>query len=98
MFGQLSRTTSISRSFHIASVAQTIVTVNRMNRQAARTTTPSNIPKSSFGGKFLLSGWKNDVVGLIRVLDEFVVAGSELYMYSDVPLEKRRGLLFQVRN
>lgn len=36
-------------------------------------------------------------VGLIHVLDDFVTEDSELWLFSDVPLDTRRNLLVQVR-
>lgn len=43
-----------------------------------------------------LSAGVSDQVALIHVLDEFVTYDSELWIYSDVPLEKRKELLQQV--
>lgn len=52
----------------------------------------------AFGGRFLFCGWPQDIVALIRVLDEFCTVDSELWLLSDVPLEARPALLMQVRD
>eukprot|EP00798_Chlamydomonas_sp_ICE-L_P014480 gene14480-20504_t len=49
----------------------------------------------SFAGHFLLCGWRRGMVGVIKVLDDFITAPSELWLYSEVPLASRKHLLEQ---
>uniref|UniRef100_A0A061QVV7 Ion channel pollux n=1 Tax=Tetraselmis sp. GSL018 TaxID=582737 RepID=A0A061QVV7_9CHLO len=43
--------------------------------------------------RILFLGWRRDMDDMIGTLDEFVVSGSELWLYSNVPLADRREIL-----
>ncbi|KAK3001524.1 hypothetical protein RJ639_020283 [Escallonia herrerae] len=45
------------------------------------------VPKST--EKILLCGWRRDMEDMIMVLDAFLAHGSELWMFNDVPEQKR---------
>lgn len=46
--------------------------------------------------KILFCGWRRDLDDLISVMDDFVSKGSELWLYNEVPIQKRRELLLEV--
>lgn len=46
--------------------------------------------------KILFCGWRRDMDDMIIVMDKFVSPGSELWLYNEMPLQKRRELLLTV--
>lgn len=58
---------------------------------------PSCCQETPTKEKILFLGWRRDMDDMIDVLDDFVCKGSELWLYSEVPLEMREELLMKVR-
>ncbi|CAI5982594.1 unnamed protein product [Closterium sp. NIES-64] len=52
--------------------------------------TPPKLPE-----KILFCGWRRDIDDMITVLEAFLARGSELWIFSDVPVEEREARLIE---
>ena len=45
----------------------------------------------------LFCGWRRDLDDIVQLLDDFVVPGSELYLFNQVPVDEQRDRLLEAR-